>query len=175
MRTQLFYVALILAMSKPDKLWSSYCSCVLQVRGSEGLKGHTKTSSSGRLPFAVCSKSVLQGRGRPGPGALACRFTKQVLSTYDESTLRGWLLFEGVAGKKQVDAMDKRQLVTTIHDYLQSKQPVHAIKVAHLSQRHPHKAPRITRAKGQGKKSPQAKRRPVPKLRVPPGSPARRA
>lgn len=146
-------------MSQPDELWASYCSCVFQVKGGQGNKGQTKSTS--RLPYAVCSKSVLQGRGRAGPGALACRFTKQVLNTYDESTLRGWLLFEGVLNKSTIQRMSKPQLVSTIHDYLQSKQPVNAIKIAHLSQRHPHKTPRITRA------SPKAEPRPTPQLRRP--------
>lgn len=116
---------------KPKELLANYCSCVLQVKGDQGQRqGQGQDRYS---PYAVCTKSVYQrrspggrsrgpgGRSRSGPGAVACRFTRQVLRSYDAETLRGWLRFEGVLGAAQVAELSKRQLVDTIHAYLQKK------------------------------------------------------
>ena len=149
-----------------SKLLTNYCSCVFQLKGRQGQAGQTKATS--KSPYPICAKSVYQGRGKPGPGAMACRFTRRVLESYDTATLRGWLVFEGVASQREAAKLSKEEAAARIHDYLQSKQPKHAIKVARVQQR---QAPpqQVWRAPGQGgpkpqlraaaRRSPQAKRR----------------
>lgn len=149
-----------------SKLLTNYCSCVFQVKGKQGLAGKTAKNSSPN-PYAVCAKSVLQGRGKPGPGAMACRFTKTVLNTYDVETLRGWLIFEGLVSKSAAGKLSKEAAAAKIHDYLVHKEPKFKIKVGKVGKR---QSPlrKLYRARGQ---SPKAKRSPKPALRRPPGSP----
>jgi len=138
-----------------SKLLTNYCSCVFQVKGKQGQGGSRKAS-----PYAVCAKSVYQRRGERGPGAVACRFTQKVLQSYDLDTLRGWLLFEGVAPKRIVDKLTKDQAAVLIHAYL-SKPAKRAVKTVQVSKRQasPKAVHRATRKPRAPSGSPQARRR----------------
>jgi len=144
-----------------SKLLTNYCSCVFQVKGKRGLAGE-RARSGGLNPYAVCAKSVYQRRGERGPGALACRFTRKVLDTYDLPTLRGWLLFEGVVPQSKAAKLDKEAAALLIHDYLAHKQPKRAIRVGEVGKRQspPRRVWRSPKARG-SPRSPQARRRAV--------------
>lgn len=140
----------------PERLLTEYCSCVLQVKGREGARGKSQRA----LPYAVCAKSVYQSRGKDGPGAMACRFSKKVLQTYTAEQLRGWLVFEGVKSAKQAKALSKAQAVDAIHEYLSQKTPERRMNIAYVDKRQGPVA-KVVRS------SPKPRKRsPVPKLRA---------
>lgn len=142
--------------ASPKHLLDNYCSCVLQVKAREGLKGATaKTKGKERFPYAVCAKSVYQTRGKRGAGALACRFTKEALRTYNLDQLRGWLMFEGVKTKKGAERLSKKQAVDVIHNYLKNKEPKYNMRIATVNKR---QSPIARIHRGGGKKSPQHKK-----------------
>ena len=102
-----------------------YCSCVFQLEA----KAHPQ-------PQAICTKSVYHSRGLAGPGAMACRFTKRVLESFDVETLRDWLVAKGVPRRK-AERMSAASAAALIHDYMASAKPKRAIKVALVKHRSP--------------------------------------
>lgn len=125
-----------------SELLNKYCSCVFQVKGKEGLKRGKSAKSTSVSPYAVCSTSVYQKKGLKPPGALACKFTKKVLQTYDVETLRGWLVFEDILSRAEAKLLNQEQAATLIHLYLKSKTPKRKVKTNLVKKRSPKSAQR---------------------------------
>lgn len=149
-----------------SKLLTNYCSCVLQVKGKEGQKGNRGSS----LPYAVCGTSVQGSRGQRAPGALACRFTRKVLESYDKEILQGWLIFEGVLSPSKARQLSQVEAAAKIHDYLQ-KAPKRNIRIVNVDKRQA--SPQVWRRdekqsgeKQSGEKRGKKRRSPTPKLKA---------
>lgn len=97
-----------------DQLFEKYCSCVFKL----------KAKNNKYNPYAVCSHSVYQTKGKKGPGKVRCQFEKKVLTNFRVETLRGWVVFEGLMTFEEAKNMNKKDLVAFIHQYLSSKKKV---------------------------------------------------
>ena len=107
----------------PEQRLKKYCSCVFQNKSKKPkscddytkaelnvkaqkakLKGYSKMKKAELCkellkdpnPYAICTFSNYTRAKLKGPGAVACRFDRSVLDTYDDETLEGWLRAEGL-------------------------------------------------------------------------------
>lgn len=67
-----------------DTLPERYCSCVFKMKSKQ------KTPNP-RLPYASCSKSVYNSRGKSGPGSVRCRYVPEYLQHFSKDEIYSYL------------------------------------------------------------------------------------